>query len=270
MPETAVTFIDIETTGLEVARHEVWEVAYIARRPGEDAVEGSWMVKVDLSRADPNALRLNHFYERYDPALAIDAREVAENVAYATAGSWLIGAVPSFDAGFLDRLLRDNSFAPAWHHRLVCVETYAAGRLGIRAGWDPAKLSEMLGVERPESDKHTALGDTRWALLMYDAALAAAPQRDRPAKAKAATEKKVAPTPDAAEPEPEAEAKPKANGSGSVLAQLKESGGECEDCKVMVPPDQAVLSMTRHRKVLCNEGEHGGCFARYGTVVETA
>lgn len=270
MPDTAVTFIDTETTGLEPDRHAIWEVAYIVRRPGEMAVEETHQVQVDLSTADPTALRLNGFYERYDAAGAATPHSVAEKVARATAGTWLVGAVPSFDAGFLDRLLRLYGWAPAWHHRLVCVENLAAGRLGVRAGWDPAKLSEMLGIERPEAEKHTAMGDARWAMLVYDAVFSV--PRVPPQKAKA---KPDAPKPEpeqpaeAPKPEPEqpTEPEPEVSDSRTVLARLREDGGICEDCKTEVAPVHAVLSYTRHRKVLCSNDENGGCYARYGKVM---
>jgi len=186
-------FVDTETTGVDPRRHNIWEVALIE----EDGAEVSWVINpnlIDLENADPMALFITHFYERmplwpkrsevhlhaglgaevpverlgkpdyYSPD------EVATEVAKRTAGKHLVGAVPSFDATFLTKLLLEHGMTPAWHYHLVDVEAMAAGRLHLRPPWDSMELARRLGV--PQLDgKHTALGDARWAKAMYEAAL---------------------------------------------------------------------------------------------------
>ena len=56
-----LVFIDTETTGLDVELHRIWEVALITS-------DDSYLMQpshVELSHADPNALELNGFFERY-------------------------------------------------------------------------------------------------------------------------------------------------------------------------------------------------------------
>lgn len=266
MADVPVCFIDTETLGLDPERHAIWEVAFVLRRPGDAPVEASWVIELEpdlISMADPTALRLNGFYDRYYDAERTAPEVVALEVARATVGASLVGAVPSFDERRLDGLLRSYGCAPAWHHRLVCVETLAAGRLGIRAGWDPAQLSEMLGIERPEATKHTALGDARWAMRMYDAVFSVPPKPERAPTKKAAPKVEEAPV-SQAEPEEPADDKEPVVDKRAILADLQSTGGTCEECKTDVPPSAAVMSFTRHGRVLCMAGDKGGCYARFG------
>ena len=181
----SVVFLDTETTGLDPDRHEVWDVAIIE----EDGTPHQWHLKPQhLTTADPNALRLTSFYERVDRWTPADNvtpsgwsihRTASWEIALMTAGRHLVGAVPSFDAAFLARLLHDNGHTPAWHYHLVDVEALAAGKLGIAPPWDSHELSRRMGIaddylfllDGVEYGKHTALGDAAWARLMYQRSL---------------------------------------------------------------------------------------------------
>ena len=184
-----LAFVDCETTGLDVDRHEIWEVGLILRSgmgTPDDPVLGDqehhWFLPVDLSRADPFALGIGGFHDRHPqgyrtpPAggvpgtlppltpLAAFAREFAR----LTDGAHLVGAVVSFDAERLDRLLRRQQFLPAWHYHLVDVEAMVAGRYALTPPWDSGELSDRAGVDRGLYEKHTALGDARWARALFD------------------------------------------------------------------------------------------------------
>jgi DNA polymerase III epsilon subunit-like protein len=165
----AVVFCDTETTGLDPTRHEVWEIAVIE----EDGTEYSWAMWPDLSVADPNALRINRFYERAANLEWAEHSGVAADVARLTAGAHLVGAVPSFDAGFLDPFLRRFGYCGAWHYHVVCAETLVAGRLQLPPPWDSQDLSRQMGVDPDQFERHTALGDARWAKALYDAVMGA-------------------------------------------------------------------------------------------------
>lgn len=128
----------------------------------------------------------------YSPDLAANA------VAGWTHGAHVIGSVPSFDTTSLDKLLWDHGLISAWHYHLIDVENLAVGYLAGAArfaeynnrpyGVDsegtfvtaatvrdiitpPTKsreVAELLGVAQSEEDKHTALGDARWAMAIFD------------------------------------------------------------------------------------------------------
>lgn len=163
---TALVWVDVETTGLDPARHDLWEVAVVEA----DGTEHVWTMWPDLTVAEPAALRINGFYDRtagdWDED---DPPAVARAVARLTAGRRLAGACPWFDAAFLDVFLRRYGYAPAWSHRHLCVETYAAGAL--RA--DPVSLSDTaaaLGLTLPDG-RHSALVDARLTRDVHQAVL---------------------------------------------------------------------------------------------------
>jgi len=187
---TRLCFLDLETTGLEPDRHEVYEIGLIVREPGSSPdLEWRWWLPIDLGRADPNALKIGRFFERRPPQSRTwsgalqwapdsgkveqaDTWEVAASVMELTAGAHLVGAVPSFDAGFLAPLLRTRGCCPAWHYHLVDVEALAAGLLQAEPPWKSNDLSRKVGIEPDQFDRHTALGDARWAKAIYDAVMA--------------------------------------------------------------------------------------------------
>jgi DNA polymerase III epsilon subunit-like protein len=192
---TALAFVDCETTGLDPGRHEVWEVALILRRDKRQDDEHVWRLPVDQGSADAVALTIGRFYDRHGQVWT-DLRPFATEFARLTHGAHLVGAVPSFDDAFLKRLLRANGACPGWRYHLIDVEALAAGWLygtfgaiqevgknpeadgptqeeAMRAlpPWKSDDLSRAVGVDPDEFDRHTALGDARWAKAIYDVVL---------------------------------------------------------------------------------------------------
>jgi hypothetical protein len=110
-----------------------------------------------------------------------------------TAGLHLAGAVVSFDEERLRRLLRRNGVLHRWHYHLIDVEALAAGYLSglatasrelgdpkadgptdeeirlIQPPWKSDGLSAALGVDPEDFERHTALGDAKWARAIWDA-----------------------------------------------------------------------------------------------------
>ena len=180
---TPLCFIDTETTGVHPDRR-VWEVAIIRRDDGGQR-EVSFFVDVDLSGADPFGLKIGGFYERH-PFFGNSSETVLTEAAAAheveswTRGAHLVGAAPAFDAGCLDPMLRRHQLIPAWHYHLIDVEAMAVGWISGRAlmgvgnaigpPWKSDVLSLACGVNPPsDGERHTALGDARWAMRWYDA-----------------------------------------------------------------------------------------------------
>jgi hypothetical protein len=191
-------FIDTETTGVHPGRR-AWEVAIIRRDPG--GYEEEWLAQVedvDLSVADPFGLKIGGFYDRHwhyrlsgtPDGEILSEEDVAGKVEYLTRGAHLVGAVPNFDAEVFADMLRRHKLAPAWHYHLVDVEALAVGYLHgrhsdvilpdedyarISPPWKSDDLSRAVGVEPATDDeRHTALGDARWAMRLYDAITGAA------------------------------------------------------------------------------------------------
>ncbi|WP_280455454.1 3'-5' exonuclease [Nocardia brasiliensis] len=120
--------------------------------------------------------------------------EAARLVEQWTRGAHIVGAVPNFDTETLAAMLRRHGLCPAWHYHLIDVENLAFGWLnGIAAHghssvacsdapvdcdgdtmplalpWKSDALSRACGVEPPtDEERHTAMGDARWAMRLYD------------------------------------------------------------------------------------------------------
>lgn len=188
MTDHPVAFVDTETTGLDPARHPVWEVAVIT----PDDVEHLWQVKWSravLDNAEPIALEINGFEQRYDKGTCdiLSPRESAERFAGLVDGLHLAGAIVSFDEERLRRLHDLHLGRPEgkypWSYHVIDVEALAIGFLrGYDVGqlvgsgpnavvppWKSDELTEALGVEMPADDvRHTALADARWAKAIYE------------------------------------------------------------------------------------------------------
>lgn len=180
-----LVFLDTETTSLRPDRR-VWDVGIITRGEEFD-VEYQWFITpgdLDLGNADPFALKIGHFYERHPEMLSpatiahtyeeVDALRQIERI---TRGAHLVGAVPNFDAEVLATRMRHWDIAPSWHYHLIDVEALAVGYLSatgahelpIPLPWSSDDLTRELGLDPvPDEDRHTALGDARWARAIYD------------------------------------------------------------------------------------------------------
>jgi len=119
------------------------------------------------------ALEIGKFHDRYKPTKIVSIENFATQFIRLTRKMHLVGAVISFDADRLWRLLRAANECPLWHYHLIDVEALAVGYLAqsgtpISPPWKSNDLTDLLGLEVSEADKHTALGDARWAKLIYE------------------------------------------------------------------------------------------------------
>lgn len=190
---TRLCFIDTETTSLRPDRR-AWEIGFIVRDPeaGVHDAEHHWFIHrtdLDLGNADPFALKVGRFYERHPDYGDMTQREeyALREVEKLTRGAHLVGAVPNFDAEVLAARMRAHGILPSWHYHLICVENLAIGYINGRCHregtdrewsnaladvgmpWKSDELSAALGVKVSGEDRHTALGDARWAMAIYDA-----------------------------------------------------------------------------------------------------
>lgn len=208
--DTPLVFLDTETTGLDPDFHELWEVAVIIRND-RGQTEYVWQLPVDLAQADPIALNIGRFHDRRWPEpLALDNRRQAQagdwgdsnlsrvrldpedlkrwaaDFVELTRGAHLVGNVVSFDAERLHRKLRALGQCAMWHYHLIDVECLAVGWLAAgrdpvdapaptqdkcQPPWSSEELSLSVGVNPDDFDRHTALGDARWAMAIYDAVI---------------------------------------------------------------------------------------------------
>lgn len=196
-----LAFVDLETTGLNPDYSSIWEIAIIIRVPSGREYEHHWQIRqteIHLRDADPKALEIGRYYERMVVSkemayaqitpdghpVGVSRRALMDNVAGLLTDAVMIGSNPAFDAAFL-RVFLDSS---PWHYRTIDIATLAAGfrfgqaKSGAYGGdftfatdypqlpYKSYDLSRAVDVEPPTADvAHTALGDARWAMAVYDA-----------------------------------------------------------------------------------------------------
>ena len=189
---TNLVALDCETTSLR-RDCRIWEIGAIARRPGREEQEYRWFIRtedLDLGNADPFSLDIGGFYQRHPQMIGKVSgsdmpgpeADVLAEVEKVCRGAHIIGNVVNFDTQRLDTRMAAHGILWNGHYHLIDVEALAIGYLAakIQASngaadpgvlalpWDSEMLSAALGVKVPGEDRHTALGDARWALAMYD------------------------------------------------------------------------------------------------------
>jgi hypothetical protein len=195
-------FIDCESTGTDPRWHDAWDLGVVPADGGEQL---EYRFPVDLTHADPAALRIGGYYARAHTGERPIVRRWADDtttvkhrpsdartwdpanltfLARRFDGATLVGVNPQFDAAFLAKVLRAAGLEPTWRYRLIDLNSMARGYL-IAQPWAGAHphtsvhrtpvetimslgsydLSALCGVERPAD--HTALGDARWTRDWY-------------------------------------------------------------------------------------------------------
>lgn len=192
--------VDLETTGLEPERHDAWEIAVVHRDSDGLVSEHLWQKRPSeqaLLEADPEALRISRYHERFAVpvgAVAFDMAhgntltlgELTKQIHELLEDAVLIGSnVGAFDAAFLRRMLGGSP----WHYRPVCVATLAAGFLysvepggmpGYGHAFSTSHVSRHMGVRQPAPDeRHTALPDARWAFDLYNQVVSSPSYKER-------------------------------------------------------------------------------------------
>lgn len=189
---SAVVFLDTETTGLSMA-DDIWEIAAIRR--AEDGTETELHLFVEHSRAKCDSLPLSFredHYNRYLDHKAVSRKEACQRVAdlFRNGKPHVVGAVPNFDTERLTHMAElewprwsDPKFG--WHYHLIDVENLAVGWIAanldkipnesgstlLALPWDSDVISAAVGVDPQRFPRHTAMGDVRWAMAIYDAVI---------------------------------------------------------------------------------------------------
>lgn len=155
-----IVVVDCESLGLE-AHQPAIEVAFWDLTTGEHGCFLPVRLPEDLPGAEPEALRVNGFFERGLDELPQD--ESGEELAHLHAllsENVLAGSNPGFDAQKLNLMFeRDGRFPPTpWHYRLLDLAPYSAGVLGLHPTVLPglARVCKLLNIE---AGTHSAMSD---------------------------------------------------------------------------------------------------------------
>lgn len=169
---TRLVVVDTETTGLDLRLHRPVEVAWLDwRTRAKGATAGVFIPPHDLLEADDEALRINRYAERigFTDRRTWDQDYAATRELHRVlTGSTLAGANVRFDAVMLNHLFADAGLpTEPWHHRLLDIEAFAAGRLGL-APWDIPSLHALCDRFAVSPPSHGAWPDVVAAAAVLD------------------------------------------------------------------------------------------------------
>jgi hypothetical protein len=195
-----IVFVDTETTALgPLARP--WEIAVIRRVEGvetEFVGQITYTLETLPKGTSTEALRIGGWLHRGAPNTKYvghrgetDFRWADERAAaldlkrYFQDGPVVVGVGPHFDAEILAGLFGRTEVGASWHYALVDLKAATWGYLhgqdalnglsgvpheALQLPMSSEALSRAIDVEPPaEDERHTALGDARWARRWFDA-----------------------------------------------------------------------------------------------------
>lgn len=165
--ERALIVVDVETTSLDY-NAAILEVAAINVNTGEEMYFAPYVDRQALVDADPDALRINRYYERgvYQKALSPNDTGIKYmHLQSMLRGNTLGGSNPTFDAERISRVTWNQAqclkVGAVWHHRLADLAAYAGGALGLQPHELMGLADVCYALSVTNTEPHSALGDAR-------------------------------------------------------------------------------------------------------------
>ncbi|MFA6177595.1 MAG: 3'-5' exonuclease [Candidatus Paceibacterota bacterium] len=162
-------FIDIETTGLNLLKHEIIEIGCVLTSPTLEVLE-EFELKIipeHIHNADPVAIKVNH-YNIQDWKEAISLKKAIEILSKKVKDCIMVGHNVAFDAGFLEYVFNKTEILNTMHYHKLDTISVAWARLHNDKDFEHFSLRELclyFGIknERP----HNALSDARATFELY-------------------------------------------------------------------------------------------------------
>lgn len=173
---TKLSFVDLETTGLDPARHEIIEVACLVAEPASAGGAISWRVADELElkvkptrleSADPEALRINGYRES-DWLFAATLEQAMKTLAEKINDTVVVAQNVTFDWSFLERAFAAAGVTPKIFYHKLDLASMAYGKLFRRDDFQKFSLkalADYFGVENVRA--HSALSDTRVTFQIF-------------------------------------------------------------------------------------------------------
>lgn len=172
MRNKKLAFIDIETTGFDVEKHEIIEIGCII----VDDEEGGFRtldefdIKIKpekIEHAEPEALAVNGYNEA-DWLFAVSKTEAIKMLAEKTVDCVMAAHNISFDYSFLAKAFSDTGVENKMYYQKLDTLSFAFAKLHKNpevVRFSLAKLCEHFGITNERA--HTALADARATLEVY-------------------------------------------------------------------------------------------------------
>lgn len=162
-------FIDIETTGLNMLKHEIIEIGCVLTTPGLEVVE-EFDIKIRPERledADPTSMKVNH-YKDEDWVDAVSLKEAMRIMYVKCKDHIMVGQNVAFDSGFLEHAFSATDTANTMHYHKLDTISIAWAKFHNDSDFEHFSLREMcarFGIEN--KNPHTGLGDARATYELY-------------------------------------------------------------------------------------------------------
>lgn len=162
-------FIDTETTGLNLSRHEIIEIGCVLTTPDLEVIE-EFELKVKPQRiedADPVSLKVNHYNpEKWAGALPLS--EAMKIFSEKVKDAIMVGHNVAFDAGFLESAFHKVGMENTLHYHRLDTVSVAWAKLHREPDLEHFSLRELclrFGIKH--EDVHRALPDARATYALY-------------------------------------------------------------------------------------------------------
>jgi len=164
-----LAFIDIETTGLNLTKHEIIEIGCVLTTPTLQVIE-EFELKIKpehIENADSVSLKVNHYNEEswkdaynLEKAIKIFSKKAKDCI--------MVGHNVAFDSGFLEYTFNKTNLANNMHYHKLDTISIAWAKLHKEPDLEHFSLRELcvrFGIKNERS--HTALSDARATFELY-------------------------------------------------------------------------------------------------------
>lgn len=169
MRKHSLAFIDIETTGLDVTKHEIIEIGVVVTTPELKIIE-KFELKIkpeQIEQADPVALKINH----YDPKNWKDAlglKEAMKIFSKKVKDCIMVGQNVSFDWSFLGYAFTKTKLKNSMHYHRLDTISIAWAKLHKEPKVTHFSLREMCEhFDIKNKLAHSALSDADATYELY-------------------------------------------------------------------------------------------------------
>lgn len=173
MTNKTLAFIDIETTGLDVGKHEIIEIGcLIAREKGDGTfeVKEEFEMKVQpqhIETAEPEALSVNGYNEA-EWMFGVTLEQAMKNLSDKTKDAVMVAHNVGFDYSFLAKAFSETSVPNQMFYANLDTLSFAVAKLGNNPAvkrYSLRALCEYFGIKNERA--HTALADVRAMFEVY-------------------------------------------------------------------------------------------------------